>query len=113
MSALEFDAIAAREVATPPAALFPDLADRATFEDRLTRALIDADVAVARGSVTPDFDADVFRTELAAFDFDDRRRLEDVCDWTVEQLVRGVTHVTHPRYFGLFNPQTDVSLGGR
>ena len=104
-TAVELSPIAAREVAQPPAALFPNSADRAMFEDRLTRALIDADVAVTSGSVTPDFDENVFRAELAAFDFDRRRPLEDVCDWAVEQLVRGVTHVTHPRYFGLFNPK--------
>jgi glutamate/tyrosine decarboxylase-like PLP-dependent enzyme len=30
--------------------------------------------------------------------------LDGVLAWTITQLERGIVHVTHPRYFGLFNP---------
>src|SRR6202043_3590279 len=30
--------------------------------------------------------------------------MERVMSWTIAQLERGVVHLTHPRYFGLFNP---------
>jgi glutamate/tyrosine decarboxylase-like PLP-dependent enzyme len=85
-------------------ALFPPQNARKRFDDRLTTALLDAGERVARGSATPDFDAASFRRELARFDFAAPRPLDDVAGWAVEQLEHGVTHMTHPRYFGLFNP---------
>jgi glutamate/tyrosine decarboxylase-like PLP-dependent enzyme len=85
-------------------ALFPTREERQRGEDRLTAALIAAEARVERGSVTPDFDAEAFRRALAEFDFATPRRLEEAVAWTIEQLEHGVTHMTHPRYFGLFNP---------
>ncbi|HTZ35901.1 MAG TPA: pyridoxal-dependent decarboxylase, partial [Stellaceae bacterium] len=85
-------------------ALFPTAHERRRAEDRLTRALLAAEERVAHGPVTPDFDAAAFRHELAGFDFAAPRRLDDLVAWTVAQLEHGVTHMTHPRYFGLFNP---------
>src|SRR6202044_1833453 len=29
---------------------------------------------------------------------------DDVLSWTIAQLEHGIVHITHPRYFGLFNP---------
>jgi len=92
----------------PPAvtesALFPTRDKRQRWEDRLTQALIGAGERVAAGSVTPDFDPEAFRRELAGFDFAAAQSLDRITAWTVAQLEHGVTHMTHPRYFGLFNP---------
>ena len=70
----------------------------------MTAALLAADARVARGPVTPNLDLDEFRRELAGLDFGARQQLDGLIAWTVERLERGVTHMTHPRYFGLFNP---------
>ena len=32
------------------------------------------------------------------------RALPDLLDWTIGVLEHGIVHLTHPRYFGLFNP---------
>jgi glutamate/tyrosine decarboxylase-like PLP-dependent enzyme len=86
------------------AALFPsDSACRAE-EDRLTRALADADARVRHGAAVPDFDRAAFDAELGRFDFEQPRPLAELCDWAIAQLEHGIVHMTHPRYLGLFNP---------
>jgi glutamate/tyrosine decarboxylase-like PLP-dependent enzyme len=91
-------------IADPVAALFPDRSTRERIDDRLTRALADAQERVAAGSVMPVFDAARFQRELAAFDFEAPRALEPLLEWAALQLETGVVHMNHPRYFGLFNP---------
>ncbi len=85
-------------------ALFPSPPEREKWEDWLTRAIIGARARISAGPVTPNFDINVFREELAAFDFDTTRPMEDLLSWTISQMEHGLVHVTHPRYFGLFNP---------
>lgn len=97
----------------PPApvrALFPARAERLPVDDRLTRALADAQERVAAGSVVPTIDFERFRAELARFDFQQGKPLEELLDWTVAQLEQGVVHLTHPRYFGLFRSGPDLPL---
>jgi glutamate/tyrosine decarboxylase-like PLP-dependent enzyme len=84
--------------------LFPSTEVRLEWEHQLTNELLKARSRVAAGSVTPVLDFAAFRHELSAFDFAAPRPLSDVLDWTNAQLERGIVHVTHPRYFGLFNP---------
>lgn len=84
--------------------LFPSREECVRIDDSLTRELARADARVAGGSVTPTLDLDAFRSELAGFDFSSPRPLEEMLTWTIERIERGVVHVTHPRYFGLFNP---------
>ena len=84
--------------------LFPAREDRERWDDLLTRALHRANERVAEGSVTPTLDLVSFRRELAGFDFRTPRPLDDLLWWTIEQMEHGLVHVTHPRYFGLFNP---------
>jgi glutamate/tyrosine decarboxylase-like PLP-dependent enzyme len=84
--------------------LFPEREERENWDDFLTRALARANVRVAAGPVTPTLDLDIFRRELSEFDFRVPRTLGDVLSWTIAQMERGLVHVTHPRYFGLFNP---------
>lgn len=85
-------------------ALFPSRDSRARGDDWLTRTLLAAGDRVAQGSVTPDFDRAAFRRELAGFDFAAPLPLDEAMGWAIAQLEHGVTHMTHPRYFGLFNP---------
>ncbi len=73
-------------------------------DDFLTRELLSANERVARGSVVPTLELDAFRAQLAAYDFAAPRPLGDTLRWTIAQIETGVVHMTHPRYFGLFNP---------
>jgi glutamate/tyrosine decarboxylase-like PLP-dependent enzyme len=87
-----------------PSSLFPLPADRARVDDYLTRALSRANERIADGSVMPTLDIPAFRRELSAFDFQAPRALDEVLTWTIATMEQGLVHVTHPRYFGLFNP---------
>ena len=101
----DFDA---PEVATgtpaPDGQLFPSLQQRQEIDYYLTGALARADRRVRTGSATPTIDMEAFAHELAQFDFSHARPLTEVLDWSIDTLESGLTHLTHPRYFGLFNP---------
>lgn len=84
--------------------LFPSRAERERCEDSLTQALLAAAGRVADGSVAPTLDLDRFKRELAEFDFARPQQFDGMLSWAIGQLETGVTQVTHPRYFGLFNP---------
>ena len=88
----------------PDAALFPERGERERIDDYLTRALALADERVCAGSATPTLDMEAFRRELEGFDFTNTRPLTELLDWSIAVLEHGLTHLTHPRYFGLFNP---------
>jgi glutamate/tyrosine decarboxylase-like PLP-dependent enzyme len=85
-------------------ALFPVPEECERINDALTRQLSTADQQIAAGAVTPTLDLHGFQHELANFDFCRPRPLEEVLSWMIDGLQHGVVHVTHPRYFGLFNP---------
>ena len=85
-------------------ALFPTRDDCERLDNVLTRELALADERIAKGPVTPTPDLTSFRRELASFDFCTPRPLDGLLSWTIAELEHGVVHVTHPRYFGLFNP---------
>ena len=91
-------------IAPPDAALFPERAERQRTDDYLTRALALADERVCAGSATPTLDIEALRRELEGFDFAATRPLTELLDWSIGMLEHGLTHLTHPRYFGLFNP---------
>ena len=95
---------ASDDLPAPTAALFPSRPTRERIDDLLTRELADANERVARGSVMPTLDMAKFRQELAGFDFESPRDAEQVLAWSIAQLEHGAVHMTHPRYFGLFNP---------
>ena len=90
--------------AEPSSALFPPAAERVRLDDALTRDLAEARLRVAEGAVAPTLDGDACRRALAGFDFVAPRPLGEALAWTIQQMERGVTQVTHPRYLGLFNP---------
>jgi glutamate/tyrosine decarboxylase-like PLP-dependent enzyme len=91
-------------IAAPNPALFPARAQRESIDDYLTRALALAAERVLAGAATPTLDMPKFRRELERFDFQTPRPLAELLDWSIGMLEHGVTHLTHPRYFGLFNP---------
>jgi glutamate/tyrosine decarboxylase-like PLP-dependent enzyme len=93
-----------RELTRPASALFPPGEARERWDDFLTRQLARAVERIAAGAVTPRFDPVPFRNELADFDFRSPRPMDQLLSWTIAQLEHGIVHVTHPRYFGLFNP---------
>ena len=93
-----------RDTAGGNPALFPSSEDRERWEEALTRALAAARERVAEGAVTPTLDLRAFRDDLAGFDFRAPRSLGELLSWTIACLEHGIVHVTHPRYFGLFNP---------
>jgi glutamate/tyrosine decarboxylase-like PLP-dependent enzyme len=93
-----------REPSTRASSLFPTPANRVRWDDLLTLNLLRANERVAEGSVTPDLNLADFRSELTDFDFRTPRPLGDLLSWTIEKMEHGLVHVTHPRYFGLFNP---------
>src|SRR5579862_6671465 len=84
-------------------ALFPSADECARLDEMLTRELSEADARVAEGAVMPSLDLADLRTELVGFDFCEPRPLRDLLSWTVARMESGLVHVTHPRYFGLFN----------
>ena len=84
--------------------LFPMRENCKYWDDILTRELALAKERIVKGSVTPTLDITSFRGELANFDFQTPCPMGRVMSWTITQLERGVVHLTHPRYFGLFNP---------
>jgi aromatic-L-amino-acid decarboxylase len=95
------------DAAHPPArasALFPNHAERARLDDFLSRELPRANARIAQGSVVPTFDLAAFKSDLAEFDFSAPRPLDELLAWSIAQLEHGIVHMTHPRYFGLFNP---------
>jgi glutamate/tyrosine decarboxylase-like PLP-dependent enzyme len=88
----------------PVEALFPPRQERLRVDDYLTRELARAEERVVAGSATPTLDMESFRRELSGFDFTAPRPLPELLDWSVGMLEHGIVHLTHPRYFGLFNP---------
>lgn len=85
-------------------ALFPIRQERQRLDNLLTEELLDAAARVIAGPVTPTIDLAAFRHELAGFDFTEPRPIDKMLAWIVARMEEGVVHVTHPRYFGLFNP---------
>ena len=99
------DAAAMPDAVPPPgAALFPPAAERRRIEALLTATLDGLETRIGDGPVTPTLDPAAFRAELSGFDFGAPQALDTVLQWVIARLECGVTQVTHPRYFGLFNP---------
>lgn len=85
-------------------ALFPTREYRDRCDDFLTQELADANQRITRGAVSPTLDLITLRNELAAFDFRAPIPIDKLLSWTIAQMEHGIVHLTHPRYFGLFNP---------
>lgn len=85
-------------------ALFPTGEHRRYWDDFVTRELERVNQRIAAGPVTPVLDRAVLRRQLSEFDFRMPRPIDELLTWTIAQMEHGVVHMTHPRYFGLFNP---------
>jgi aromatic-L-amino-acid decarboxylase len=92
------------EQVRPISGLFCAGVDYRHYEDLLTGILDEARRRVFEGRVAPALTADLFRDRLSSYDFVDPRPLPATMLWIVDQLAQGVVQVTHPHYFGLFNP---------
>jgi glutamate/tyrosine decarboxylase-like PLP-dependent enzyme len=88
----------------PTPELFPSSGERVKLDDYLTLALRDVRTRIPARRVSPQFDAECFRSRLKGFDFQTPLPLRELLPWVIEQLEQGIVHLTHPRYFGLFNP---------
>ena len=84
--------------------LFESLSNRHVTDDWLSRRLTRALEAIQGGSASPTLDLEAFERELAGRNFEQAEPLEPLLDWTVSHLEKGAVQMTHPRYFGLFNP---------
>ena len=84
--------------------LFPSEGNRERIDNWLTVALKHAHARVRLGAVTSAADIEARLAPLASFDFDEKRQLETLLPWVIDQMEHGIVHVDHPRYFGLFNP---------
>ncbi len=98
------DAAVTEAEVSPVSALFGTPDERAHWENSLTEALRLAREAVLRGRVAPAVGADVIRARLEQIDFERPQGLGNTIDWVIEQMSQGLVQITHPRYFGLFNP---------
>jgi glutamate/tyrosine decarboxylase-like PLP-dependent enzyme len=85
-------------------ALFPNTADRERIGNWLNTELEAALKRVQAGPVTPTVDMREFREQLASFDFNQARPLEDALRWAIAHMEHGIVQMANPRYFGLFNP---------
>ena len=85
-------------------ALFPPDAERRRLDAVLAGLLDELPRRIAAGGVTPTLDMATLSGELAGFDFATPRALDEVLRWVTAQLEHGLVQITHPRYFGLFNP---------
>jgi glutamate/tyrosine decarboxylase-like PLP-dependent enzyme len=101
-------AIAETEV-SPVSNLFCTPDERAYWENSLTQALQSAREAILQGRVAPAVGAEIVRARLEQFDFQHPRGLGDTIDWVIEQMSQGLVQVTHPGYFGLFNPAPSLA----
>jgi glutamate/tyrosine decarboxylase-like PLP-dependent enzyme len=93
-----------RELPTNASSLFPSPANRVRWDDSLTLELLRANERIAEGPVTPSLNLSDFKRELDGFDFRTPRPLGELLSWTIDKMEHGLVHITHPRYFGLFNP---------
>ncbi|MFK8029051.1 MAG: aspartate aminotransferase family protein [Gammaproteobacteria bacterium] len=84
--------------------LFDNAVDRIEVDDWLTRRLYKSLESITNGKASPTLDLDTFRDELAGKDFASGEPLEPLLEWTIGRMEQGAVQMTHPRYFGLFNP---------
>ena len=77
--------------------------------DRLSGAFHSAQAEIDRGPIYPEATAEEIRNHLARYDFGEAMPLEEAAANVEEMLRRWQVQVTHPRYFGLFNPSVRLA----
>lgn len=84
--------------------LFPYPDERHALQMFLARILETSREAIREASVTPKMDLERLSADLSRFTFTRPVPLVELLPWVVRQLREGIVQITHPRYFGLFNP---------
>jgi glutamate/tyrosine decarboxylase-like PLP-dependent enzyme len=87
-----------------PQGLFPSNGFREVTDNWLTQELSKIRELVRAGPVSATRPIDSFQAELAEFEFETPQDMTAVLGWVLSRMGPGMVHVTHPRYFGLFNP---------
>lgn len=78
--------------------------------DAVQQGLARAQQKIDNGPITPDVSPEEIRSHLASkFDFSRPSNLDDVIAEVEAMLGKWQVQVTHPRYFGLFNPSVTVA----
>lgn len=85
-------------------ALFPPAAECRDIDAWLSETLAQAHARVADGRVDATSGHAAAEWDFSPWDFAAARDPREVMGWVVQALEHGIVHVTHPRYFGLFNP---------
>lgn len=88
----------------PVEALFPAQAERVRLTALLATELDAVFSTMGAGRVAPGSDRKRFTAELSRFTFASPTDMAELLTWVVRQMRDGVVQMTHPRYFGLFNP---------
>jgi glutamate/tyrosine decarboxylase-like PLP-dependent enzyme len=88
----------------PAEALFPPQAERDRLTSLLAAELAAAQASMHEGRVAPDSDPKRLAAELSCFNFAAPTELAELLPWVVQHMRDGIVQMTHPRYFGLFNP---------
>jgi glutamate/tyrosine decarboxylase-like PLP-dependent enzyme len=85
------------------------LSTRAAF-DEVRTTVADREALIANGPIVPTVMPDEIRDYLASrYSFTKPLELDDVIDDVEHMLRKWQVHVTHPRYFGLFNPSVTIA----
>ncbi len=81
--------------------------------DEIRTAALKLEAEIGHGPIVPSVTPEEIREALAGYDFATPHEIDDVAG-DVERMLRSwQVHVTHPRYFGLFNPSvTPASIVG-
>lgn len=96
--------MSAASIDPPVEALFPTSVERNRLTALLATELHEIDEAMRAGRVTPDYDPKRLAAELCRFNFSSPIDLADMLPWLTQLMREGLVQMTHPRYFGLFNP---------
>jgi glutamate/tyrosine decarboxylase-like PLP-dependent enzyme len=76
----------------------------------IQRELAHAPGRIDNGPITPEISPEEIRRHLASrFDFSKPSDLNEVIAEVEAMLGKWQVHVTHPRYFGLFNPSVTIA----
>lgn len=84
--------------------MFKDTEARSSEDQQLTAIISDRLSRVKSGPASVTINYDQFIRDLAGFDFSEPRSLQAVGEFVSDATAFGSVPMTHPRYFGLFNP---------
>jgi hypothetical protein len=77
--------------------------------EELQKAIAVVESGIAGGPIVPSVTPQEIREHLARYDFKTPLALDEVCADVAQMLRNWQVHITHPRYFGLFNPSVTLA----